>query len=135
MRVLDEVADAIQRARNQVPQLALTSVKLEDQFEGMAMMASRWKQLERRLVCTLPPLDFDQGHWWLPDDFSTIWDLCHCVSIHHPDWALPAERSLRAWRNAQIFAVVRRELADVCNVDPRKVVRSARLIHDLDMGC
>ncbi len=34
MRVLDEVADAIQIARNRYPQLIVESTRLEDQFGG-----------------------------------------------------------------------------------------------------
>lgn len=135
MRVLDEVADAIQKARNRRPHPVLLSVKLEDQFDGTAIIAVRWKSLQRRLDCRLPPMDFDQGHWFLPDGLVTIWDLCKCVALSHPDWELPPEETPAAWKNAQIFAVVRRELVDVCNLEPKVIVRSARPMSDLGMGC
>jgi hypothetical protein len=131
MRVLDEVADAIQIARNHLPQPVLLSVKLEDQFGGYDRIAPRWRCLQRKLACPLPPLIFDQGHWWLPDEFATIWDLCKYVGLHHPEWELPVKETPAAWRNAQIFAVVRRELVDSCNLYLRDVVRIARLQKDL----
>jgi hypothetical protein len=132
MRVLDEVADAIQIARNRRPQPVLLSVKLEDQFGG-PVMATHWARMQRQLGCRLPPMTLDQGHWWLLDDLLTIWDLCKYVASHHPEWELPVEETPAAWKNAQIFAVVRRELVDCCNLYPRDVVRTARLQKDLHM--
>jgi hypothetical protein len=134
MRVLDEVADAIQIARNRRPQPVLLSVGLEDQFEGLAMMAARWGRVQRQLACPLPLLVFDQGHWWLPDDLLTIWDLCNRVALHHPEWELPKEETSAAWRNAQIFAVVRQALVDAGNLNPSDVVRTALLQKDLHLG-
>ena len=51
MRILDEVADAIQNSRNRSPQRVLISVKLEDQFDSPAAMAAQWRRMERHLGC------------------------------------------------------------------------------------
>jgi hypothetical protein len=131
MRILDEVADAVQIAHKRRPRPVLLSVKLEDQFDGLAVMAANWQRMERHLACTLPPLEFDQGHWWLPDGLVTIWDLCKCVASQHVDWEQPDEKTSAAWKNAQIFARVRHTLVEVGNLYPEQVVREARLQRDL----
>jgi hypothetical protein len=132
MRVLDEVADAIRIARGGLAHPVRSSVVFEDQFAG-PVTPSQWTAMQRHLGCLLPPLEFDQGHWFRTDDFVTVWDFAAYVAAHHPDWELPAEPTPAVWRNAQIFAAVRCELVAAGNLDPRKVVRTARLRRDLNL--
>lgn len=131
MRVLDELADAFHAGRGErVPRPVVTSVGLEEQF-GYPVTAARWAAVERRLGCPLPQLAFDQGHWWLPQGFDTVWDLAAHVARSRPDWEAPREQTPAAWREAQVFAGVRAVLVDAGNVEPVEVVRPARLMADL----
>jgi hypothetical protein len=132
MRVLDEVADAIQAARGAAPHPVLSSFNLEGQF-GRPIAPKQWAAIQSSLACSLPPLEFVQGHWLLPGGFETIWDLVAHASRAHPGWEPPAERTVDAWRNAQVFAGVRTVLADAGALDKRQVVREARLKRDLGL--
>lgn len=132
MRVLDEIADAFHTARHRrEPRPILSSIRLDDQF-GYPITDARWRAVERRLGCPLPPLEFDQGHWWLPPGLETVWDLATYVEHLRPDWE-PAARTTAAWRDAQVFAGVREVLVMAGNLDESTVVREARLRADLLM--
>ena len=133
MRVLDEVADAIRIARGGRTSPVLSAIDLETILGG-PISPRQWTPFEDHLNCPFPPLDFDQGHWFRTDEFRTVWDLVDHVAAYHPEWELPAERTVAAWGNAQIFAGVRAELAYAGNLDPRDVVREARLGPDLGMA-
>jgi hypothetical protein len=130
MRVLDEVADAIRIARGGLTHPVLSSVVLEDIFGG-PITPRQWARIQKHLACPLPPLEFDQGHWFRTDDFETVWDLVAYIAKHHPDWEPPLERTTAAWRNAQIFVGVRVEVAEAGSLRLKDVVRSARLRRDL----
>jgi hypothetical protein len=130
MRVLDEVAEAIRRARGWRQGPVFTPSELEQQFDH-PITPREWTAIGKHLGCWLPPLEFVQGHWFLPDGFETIWDLVDSASRSHPEWERATERTEAAWREAQIFVVVRVCLVDAGSLDPRDVVRTARLTRDL----
>lgn len=130
MRVLDEVATAIRLARGSGRLPILTPFGLEWQAD-QPLTPREWSVIQKHLGCDLPPLEFVQGHWFLPDGFATIWDLADCVACAHPEWESPAERTEGAWREAQIFAGVRIVLVEALNVDFHQVTRGARLKRDL----
>ncbi len=132
MRVLDEVADAIHSARGGGTRPVLSAVGLEEQF-ARPLTAREWDAIQRHLACALPPLEFAQGHWFLPDGFATVWDLVDHVAGHRPEWEPPRERTEAAWQNAQVFVGVRVSLADAGSLDKKDVVRSARLKRDLGL--
>ena len=127
MRVLDEVAEAIQRARGRLPRPVLSTFGLEEQF-GHPITAREWGAIQKYLACPLPPVEFVQGHWFLPDGFATIWDLVDHAADAHPDWEPPGDHTEDAWRNAQVFAGVRAAVADACGVSPGEVTREARFV-------
>lgn len=131
MRVLDEVAYAICSVRGRFIPL-LSEFDLQELLE-LLPTPERWAELEHFLGCSLPPLDFVQGHWFLPDGFETLWDLVDHVSLVRPDWDPPAEYTVVAWRNAQIFAGVRRCLADAGSLDEKDIFRESRLKADLGL--
>lgn len=133
MRALDEVADAIRIARGGRTAPVLSAVGIEEVFGG-PVTPRQWSAMQKHLGCPLPPMEFDQGHWFRLDDFATIWDLVGYVARHHPDWELPAETTVAAWREAQVFAGVRVELVGAGNLDPKDVVREARLMRDLGLS-
>lgn len=131
MRVLDEVAAAINLARAEPgPRPIVSAFGLEEQFT-YTLHPSGWAAIERHLGCHLPPLVFAQGHWLLPDGFATIWDLVEVAADAHPNWDPPEERTVAAWRNAQVFACVRDVMVEALCVEPEDVTRETRII-DLD---
>lgn len=131
MRVLDEVAAAINLARDEsTPRPLVSAFGLEDQF-AYTLHPHGWAALQRYLGCELPPLVFAQGHWLFPEGYETIWDLVEVAADAHPDWDPPEERTVAAWRNAQVFAGVRDVMVDALNVDPEQVTRMVRLKRDL----
>jgi hypothetical protein len=131
MRVLDEVAAAINLARDQPgPRPVLSALGLEDQFT-YTLHPKGWDALRRHLDCGLPPLMFVQGHWFLPEGFTTIWDLVEVAADAHPNWDPPEDRTVAAWRNAQVFAAVRDVMVEALCIDPEQVTREARLKADL----
>ncbi|HEX4608969.1 MAG TPA: hypothetical protein VH092_12250 [Urbifossiella sp.] len=133
MRVLDELADALQTARGwRLPRPVRASVRLEEVL-GTLVTGDRWAAAAKRLGCPFPPVTFDQGHWLLPDGLETVWDLADHVARHHPDWAPPAARSPEEWREAQILAGVREVLVDAGNLDPDEITRPSRLRKDLNL--
>jgi hypothetical protein len=132
MRVLDEVADAVQAAREHTPHPVVSAFGLEQQF-ARPVAPKEWDVIQRSLACSLPALEFVQGHWFLPAGFATIWDLVDHAARMHPEWDPPAERTAAAWRNAQVFAGVRTCLADAGSLDKERVVREARLKRDLGL--
>lgn len=134
MRVLDEVAVAIRLARGSGRLPILTPFALERQAE-QPLTPREWSVIQKHLACDLPPLQFVQGHWFLPDGFDTIWDLVDRAARAHPSWELPTERTEAAWREAQLFAGLRITLVDALDVRPEAVVRSARIMADLGLEC
>ena len=133
MRVLDEVAEAVQLARGGRRPRPVRAGERLDELIGAAATADRWAAAARHLGCPLPPVAFVQGHWFLPDDFETVWDVADHVARHRPDWEPPAERTAAAWREAQVFAGVREVLADAGNLEPTEVTRGARIRTDLGL--
>ena len=125
MRVLDEVAEAIRRARGFRLRSVIASFELEQQFD-YPITAREWAMIERHLACPLPPVEFTQGHWFLPDGFETIWDLVDHAAHWHPGWSPPTDRTEAAWREAQIFAGVKLTLVEALAVEPVAVTREAR---------
>lgn len=132
MRVLDEVADAIRIARGGRTVPVHTSVVLCEVI-GESITPTQWSAIQRHIGCALPPLVFDQGHWFRTDDFETVWDLAAYVTQFRRDWEAVLSATVAAWQNAQIFAGVRVELAGVGNLDVAEVVREARLMRDLHL--
>jgi hypothetical protein len=132
MNVPDEVAGAIQFARTSTHPVT-TSIQIEEQFPGV-LVKRHWDRLQRKLKCPLPGLEYDQGHWLLPEGLATIWDLCRLVGSHHPDWELPPDETSNKWRNAQIFAGVRDVLVEVGCLRPNLIHRSSRLQQDLGLA-
>jgi hypothetical protein len=133
MRVLDEVAAAINLARAVCPRPVVSTFGLDDQFT-YTLDPQGWAAIQRHLGCKLPPLVFAQGHWLLPEGFVTIWDLVEVAADAHPDWDPPEARTVAAWRNAQVFAGVKESLVEALNVEPSAVKREARLMRDLGMS-
>lgn len=131
MRVLDEVADAIRMARGGRTIPVHSAVLLEDILDG-PITPRHWLALAEHLGCPMPPLEFDQGHWFRKDEFVTVWDLVEHVARHRPKWERPSEMTVAVWQEAQVFVGVREVLADVGNIDPGEVVRTARLGPDLN---
>jgi hypothetical protein len=132
MRVLDEVAAAINLARDEpAPRPVVSAFGLEEQFT-YTLHPHGWAALQRHLGCKLPPLVFVQGHWLLPDGFATIWNLVEVAADMHPDWEPPEERTVAAWRNAQVFAGVRDVMVDALAVEPQDVTRQTRFKDILD---
>jgi hypothetical protein len=132
MRVLDEVAEAIRRARGPRQRPVLTPFGLEEQFDR-PITPREWTAIQRHLACSLPPLEFVQGHWFLPDGFATIWDLVEHARRCHFDWEPPVVRTEEAWREAQIFAGVKIALVNMFALNPKTVMRSACFIDDLGL--
>ena len=129
MRALDEVAEAIQLARHGGPPV-ISAFGLHEQFGGPPT-PKQWREIRRHLACGLPPLEFVQGHYFLPDGFSTIWPLVVAAAAANPDWKWPTDCTESAWREAQIFVRVRQTLVDALGVDTVQVTRKARLMRDL----
>jgi len=131
MRILDEVAEAIHLARGErLPRPVRAGERLEDLIGG-ALTDRRWAAAARHLGCPLPPVTFDQGHWFLPAGFETVWDVVDHVARHRPDWVAPSERMETAWREAQVFAGVRAALVAGANLLPEEISRPARIRADL----
>lgn len=129
MRVLDEVH--IARGQH-YPRPVRDGERLEVLI-GPMLTGARWAAAARHLGCPLPPATFDQGHWFLPDGFVTVWDLAAHVARERSEWEPPAERTPAAWQEAQVFAGVREVLVDAVNLYPEEVTRGARLRADLHM--
>jgi hypothetical protein len=72
-------------------------------------------------------LEFAGGHWFLPQGFTTIWDVVDVALLAHRDWLPPYSGTVAEWRNAQIFAAVRQCLARAAGVKPQTVSRTTRL--------
>ena len=125
MRALDEVAEAINRARSKAPRPVISTFGLQEQF-GRTLTPRDWAVIKKYLACELPPLQFSQGHWFLPDGLATIWDLTDRAADAHPDWDPPTERTEAAWREAQIFVGVRETVAEASGADPQDVTRESR---------
>ena len=132
MRALDEVAAAVQVTRRRGLPPVLSAVGLEEQFGG-PLTPRQWAAIRDRLSCSLPPLVFVQGHWFLPDGFLTVWDLADRAAAVNAEWEPPQARTEAVWREAQIFVRVRRSLAEAGSLDEEVVVRSARLKRDLGL--
>jgi hypothetical protein len=133
MRVLDELADAFQAARGRWRRRnVISSDRLQDQLDG-PINADEWAAMERHLSLSLPPLQFDQGHWWLPNGLTTVWDVAASIAARRPDWEPPGECSASVWREAQVFAGVRSVLVEAGNLDHEQVTRQARLGADLGL--
>ena len=133
MNVLDELAQALHVVRGEKhPWQIVNSIFLADQFGGRVTIA-KWVVLERELQTPLPPLGFERGRYCLPAELQSkpIWSLIPYVLEYHPDWKWPEERTLAAWRDAQIFAGVREAVVEAAGVDADEVVRSATLAKDL----
>jgi hypothetical protein len=131
MRVLDEVADAIRIARERTPQPVLSTFSLLEQFGG-AITPRHWSVIQRHLGCDFPPLEFVQGHWFLPAGFATIWDLVEHATLAHPEWEPPQDCTVAAWRNAQVFAGVRCIAAGFLGVEAEEIIRETRFVDQLD---
>jgi hypothetical protein len=132
-RVLDELAAALHDAQAMPwrPRRVSASVELRHQF-GLPITPSRWAELGRSFGCPLPPLERSPvGLWDFPHGWTTVWDLAGHVATHRPQWAPPVDRTVKEWREAQIFAGVRAALVEALNVDEEDVVRPARLVDDL----
>src|SRR4051794_19336647 len=114
MRALDEVAEAINRARGRAPRPVVSAAGLPEQF-GRALTPRDWAVIRRHLACDLPPLEFAHGHWLLPAGLATVWDLADRAAAR-PDWDPPAARTEAAWREAQVFAGVREIVAEAFGV-------------------
>lgn len=129
MRALDEVAEAIYRARgSRLP--IVSAVGIEEQFGG-PLTSERWDVLRQYLACALPSMWYAEGRWFLPDGVETIWDIVDYASRYHPDLEPPTERTEVAWREGQIFAGVKSVLIDALSIDSELVTRQARLKRDL----
>ncbi len=126
MRALDEVAAAIQFARPCRPVPILSSVQLDEQFLG-PLALPQWQAVQQWLECPLPALEFAGGHWFLPEGFTTIWDVVDVALVAHRDWLPPDLGTVAEWRNAQIFAALRQCLARAAGVKPSTVNRTTRL--------
>ena len=130
MRVLDEVAEAVHLARGErCPRPVRAGERFEDLI-GAAVTDRRWEAAARHLGCPLPPVTFDQGHWFLPAEFETVWDVVDHVVRHRLDWEPPAERTAAGWREAQVFAGVRAALVAGANLLPEEISRPARIRAD-----
>lgn len=130
MRALDEVAEAVRRARGGRSVPVRSAFGLEEVLGGPPN-PHQWAIFKQHLSRELPPLRFDQGHWFLPDGFATIWDLADVAARSNPGWEVPAIRTEAVWRDAQLFAGVRTERAGALSLAPEQVTRTARLKADL----
>lgn len=133
MRVLDELADAFHAGRGGcTPRPILSSIGLAEQL-GFRITPAMWCAVEHRLGCQLPPLEFNQGHWFQPAGLATVWDMAAWVARSRPDLEPPVVANSDVWQEAQLFAGVRAVLVETGNLDPTEVTRPARLMADLGL--
>src|SRR5262245_65634852 len=131
-RVLDELADAFDmHDRRKRPKRVVASTQLVDQFE-LPVSPSLWQRLVRALRRSLPPLKPDGENWAFPYGWTSVWDLAEHLAQAWPDLEPPHEQTVAEAHEARVYARVRYCLSEALNVDPEEVVRSARLVQDLD---
>ncbi|MDW8198745.1 MAG: hypothetical protein RMJ56_14200, partial [Gemmataceae bacterium] len=87
-RALDEVAAAIQWARRSRPVPIVSSVMIDEQFP-VPIAPRLWQAVQQGLGLTLPALEFSGGHWFLPEGFTTIWDVVDAALRAGRDWLPP----------------------------------------------
>jgi hypothetical protein len=95
----------------------VNSIKLAQQLPGDFTLQD-WQRLECELNCLLPA----------QSDFETVFDLADYVATQREDLEPPLDRSLAAWRNAQIFAGVRDCLAYAAGVEAHLIYREASFV-------
>lgn len=126
---LDEVAAALHAVRGQPkPRRIVNSIKLLQQFPG-DFAARDWRRLQEELDCLLPPLENGQ----LPCGWETVFDLAAYVATKRVEFDPPAEFTLAAWRNAQVFAGVRDCMVEQLALEPYEIHRDGSFAYDY--GC
>jgi hypothetical protein len=128
---LDEVAAALHVVRGRPSSRRIVnSVKLALQFAS-DFGAKDWRRLERELDVVLPPLEARKAVLDFPSKWETVFDVADYLAAKRLEFEPPPERTLAAWRNAQIFAGVRDALEDATGLRPQMIHREASFVKDL----
>lgn len=124
---LDTLAAALHQVRGRPrPRRIVNSIKLRVQFPG-DFTHRDWQRLQDELDVLLPPLE----GMMFPHCWETVFDLADFVASKRPELSPPQERTLTAWRNAQVFAGVRDCIVEQLNFKPEEVWREASFVKDL----
>lgn len=124
---LDTLAAALHQVRGRPrPRRIVNSIKLCVQFPG-DFTERDWQRLQDELDVLLPPLEA----MTFPHRWETVFDLADFVASKRPELSPPTERTLTAWRNAQVFAGVRDCIVEQLNFKPEEVWREASFVKDL----
>ena len=131
-RVLDQIAEALHESNGKPSErVVATTLSLDQQFV-VPLSPDRWRTLETRLGCRLPPLGRADKGWQLPEDWTGVADLAQVVAEQRPEWAAPpVDFTLRDWREAQIFVGVRRICSEQLCIPLEEIGRSDRFVEDL----
>ncbi len=126
-RALDTLAAALHQVRGRPrPRRIVNSIKLRVQFPG-DFTNHDWLRLQEELDVLLPPLEA----MTFPHAWETVFDLADFVASKRTELSSPMERTLTAWRNAQVFAGVRDCIVEQLNFKPEEVWREASFVKDL----
>lgn len=124
---LDTLAAALHQVRGRPrPRRIVNSIKLYVQFPG-DFTNHDWLRLQEELDVLLPPLE----GMMFPPPWETVFDLADFVASKRSELSPPTERTLTAWRKAQVFAGVRDCIVEQLNVKPEEVWREASFVKDL----
>ena len=124
---LDTLAAALHQVRGRPrPRRIVNSIKLRVQFPG-DFTERDWQRLQNELDVLLPPL----AAMMFPHAWETVFELADFVASKRPELLPPTERTLTAWRKAQVFAGVRDCIVEQLNVKPEEVRREASFVKDL----
>jgi len=131
-RVLDEMAAAFHELNGKPGErIVATSLSLVEQFR-VPLSPDRWHWLETWLGCQLPALTPNDEGWTVPDDWESVADLAYTVARQRPEWAAPPPAmTLRDWREAQIFVIVRQIVSEQLSIPYEEIGRSDRFVEDL----
>jgi hypothetical protein len=126
-RVLDEIAAAFWTF-GRFPRV-VSSLELADNFPRLT--PGIWDRFAAEWDCPLPQLEPTDEGWTFPAECETVESLARHVARFRCDWMPPASVTVHDWREAQIFAGVRKVTVECLCVPKEAVVREARFVEDL----
>src|SRR5688572_3433615 len=114
MRVLDELADAFRSARRHEGRAVRSSVRIHEQFE-YPVTAARWAAVERHLGCPAAATVLRAGPLVAT---GRVGNGVGSGRDRRAESEPPAERTVEACKEAQIFAGVQAVLVDAGSLEP-----------------
>jgi hypothetical protein len=127
IRILDEIAAALDEVRGHPrPHRVVTSIQLIDQFERRLTPAI-WRRFCYALELNLPSLVAKEDGYVFPYGWETVFDLAIWCGWFYTGMELPQTQEEATWREAQIFARVRRIVANFHGQPVDKIHRETPL--------